>query len=386
MLNGATHERRVEIPPDAERDSPQREALSPDAVARLFHPWENARKVLLAVSGGPDSVALMLLAAAWAQDCAASPRLHVATVDHGLRPEAAAEAEQVAEWARRLGLPHDTLVWTGAKPKSRIQERARQARYKLLFAHAARIGADVVATAHHADDQAETILFRLLRGSGPAGLSGMAASRPRLGLTHARPLLQCSKAELTACCATNTHSFLTDPSNSDPAYARTRMRALGGLLEQEGFGREALLRLGRRAARAEAALAARASAVAEALPAAREPGLYRADISSLAQEPEEIFLRVLAREIVPIVNPLGGDPLGDSLGDYLGEPSPRRLRLERLETLACAMQAALRASAPFSGTLGGGALKLGRDHMLTIRTEKPRRRDIAARREKLCDL
>ena len=176
----------------------------------------------------------------------------------------------VAEWACRLGLPHATLAWTGAKPKSRIQERARQARYELLFAHAARIGADVVATAHHADDQAETILFRLLRGSGPGGLSGMAASRARLGLTHARPLLQCSKAELIACCAAKAHPFVTDPSNSDPAYARTRMRALAGLLEKEGLSREALLRLGRRAARAEAALAARACAVAETLPAERD--------------------------------------------------------------------------------------------------------------------
>jgi tRNA(Ile)-lysidine synthase len=324
----------------------------------------------------------MLLAAAWTQDCAVTPRLHVATVDHGLRPEAGVEAEKVGGWARRLGLAHDTLAWTGAKPTSRIQERARQARYELLFAHAARIGADVVATAHHADDQAETILFRLLRGSGPAGLSGMAASHVRLGLTHARPLLQCSKAELIAFCATKTHPFLIDPSNRNQAYARTRMRALGSILEQEGLGRDALLRLGRRAARAEAALAARASTVAETLPAARAPGLYRADISSLAQEPEEIFLRVLAREIVPIVNPLDGDSRGDSLG----EGPPRQLRLERLETLACAMQAALRASAPFSGTLGGGALKLGSDHMLTIRTEKPRRRDIAARREKICDL
>jgi tRNA(Ile)-lysidine synthase len=381
MLSGATQDRREEIPPDAESDCQPCEAFTPVVVARLFHPWRNARKILLAVSGGPDSVALMLLAAAWARGCAASPRLHVATVDHGLRPEAGAEAEQVAEWARRLGLPHDTLVWTGAKPKSRIQERARQARYRLLFAHAARIGADVVATAHHADDQAETILFRLLRGSGPAGLSGMAASRARLGLTHARPLLQCSKAELIACCAAKTHPFLTDSSNSDPAYARTRMRALGRLLEPEGLGREALLRLGRRAARAEAALAARASAVAETLPAERTPGLYRADISSLAQEPDEIFLRVLAREIIPIVN-----PPGDTLGDSLVEPTLGRLRLERLETLACAMQAGLRASTPFSGTLGGAALKLGRDHMLTIRPEKPRRRDIAARREKLCDL
>jgi tRNA(Ile)-lysidine synthase len=373
MLSAAKEGRLAESGVDAAKDSPERESFSPDRVAQLFQPWAGAQKILLAVSGGPDSVALMLLAAEWTRGKTAPPLLHVATVDHGLRSGAHAEAEQVAEWAHRLGLSHDILVWTGDKPKSRIQELARQARYDLLFAHAARIGADVVATAHHADDQAETILFRLLRGSGPAGLAGMAASRERFGLIHARPLLQCSKMELIAYCAAKAHPFLTDPSNRDPAYARTRMRALSGLLAKEGLSRESLLRLGRRAARAEAALAASAAAIAASLAAVREPGLYRADISSLAQEPEEIFLRVLAGEIVPLA-----DPLRDALGD-------RPLRLERLEALALAMQDALRANAPFSGTLGGAALKLGRDHVLTIRTEKPRRRGAAARRGKLCE-
>ncbi len=373
MLSAVKEKRLVESGVGAAKDPPAREAFSPDRVAQLFQPWAGAQKILLAVSGGPDSVALMLLAAEWRRGKTAPPLLHVATVDHGLRPEAHAEAEKVAEWAHRLGLSHDILVWTGDKPKSRIQELARQARYDLLFAHAARIGADVVATAHHADDQAETILFRLLRGSGPGGLAGMAASRKRLGLIHARPLLQCSKTELIACCAAKAHPFLTDPSNHDPAYARTRMRALSGLLAKEGLSRESLLLLGRRAARAEAALAARAAAVAANLAAAREPGLYRADVSNLAREPEEIFLRVLAREIVPLA-----DPLRDTLGD-------RPLRLERLEALALAMQNALRASAPLSGTLGGAALKLGRDHVLTIRTEKPRRRGATARQEKLCE-
>ncbi|MGO9673671.1 MAG: tRNA lysidine(34) synthetase TilS [Methylocella sp.] len=365
----------METPLDEEGDSPERAAFSPEAIGRLFQPWEGARKILLAVSGGPDSIALMLLAAQWSKTRPGAPPLHVATVDHALRPQSRAEAEQVGLWAHRLGLSHDILVWSGDKPRSRIQERARAARYDLLFAHAAHVGADVVATAHHADDQAETILFRLLRGSGPGGLSGMAASRARLGLVHARPLLQCSKAELIACCAAKAHPFFTDPSNCDPAYARTRMRALSGLLEKEGLGREALLRLGRRAARAEAALAARAGAVAAGLAAAREPGLYRADISSLAREPEEIFLRVLAREIVPLADSLADAPCAKS----------RPLRLKRLETLAGAMQGALAASAPFSGTLGGAALKLGRDHVLTIRTEKLRRRGVTAQRVKLCD-
>ncbi len=281
-------------------DNAKGSQISSCLAGALFSPWKNARKILLAVSGGPDSIALMLLAAEWAQNSApypGEPRLHVATVDHGLRANARAEAEKVAGWAARLGLPHDILVWDGAKPRSKIQELAREARYELLFSFAARIGAQVVATAHHADDQAETILFRLLRGSGLGGLAGMAANVERRELIHARPLLQFSKAELRAYCAAKGHPFCVDPSNSDPAYARTRMRALCGLLAKEGLGRDALLRLGRRAARAEAALADQAQAAAAGLSPAREPGGFVADISCLAAAPEEIFLRVIAREI-----------------------------------------------------------------------------------------
>ncbi len=335
------------------RPSGERGPFSPHTIAKLFQPWDDARKILLAVSGGPDSVALMLLAAEWALSRPGAPALEVATVDHGLRPNSAAEAAEVASLARELGLPHETLVWRGAKPASRIQEIARAARYELLFAHASRIGADVVATAHHADDQAETILFRLLRGSGPAGLAGMAPSRERFGLIHSRPLLQCSKNELVAFCKAEGRRFVTDPSNQDPAFARARMRALLPLLAEAGLGREALLRLGRRAARAEAALIARTDVVASGLALMREPDCVNADISSLAAEPDEIFLRILAGLISP--------------------DDPRRLRLDRLETLALDMQRALRAGRPFAATLGGYAVKLRRNGTLAIAREKPRR-------------
>ena len=322
-------------------DAPPTAMFPPEDIARLFRDWEPARGILLAVSGGPNSMALMLLASAWAHRRDAPPRLNVATVDHCLRPDSRSEAEQVARSAAALGLPHAILNWDGPKPKSRIQEVARQARYELLFRHAAEIDADTVATAHHADDQAETILFRLLRGSGLAGLAGMAASCERDGLTHSRPLLHCSKTQLIAFCEFKEHPYFNDPSNRNPAYARTRMRTLGGALAGHGLNREALLRLGRRAARAEAALAERAQAVGADLPARREPGRFSANIAALADQPEEICLRVLGSEI-----------------KALGDPT-RPLRLERLETLTLALQQALRAGIPFAATLGGTALRLG---------------------------
>jgi len=153
--------------------------------------------LLLAVSGGPDSTALLLMASEWAEP---KPRLFAATVDHGLRPESGAEAAAAAELCARLGVPHATLRWQGRKPTTRLQERAREARYDLLAAHARQVGAGVVVTAHHLDDQAETVLFRLARGSGLAGLAGMAARSRRGAIDIARPLLAIPKADLVALC------------------------------------------------------------------------------------------------------------------------------------------------------------------------------------------
>src|SRR5207245_10904978 len=138
---------------------------------------------------------------------------------------------------------------------------------------------------------------RLLCGSGGSGRGGMARSTQRNGLRLARPLPAHAKADLAALYELKAHPFFDDPSNNDPIYARTRIRRLGGLLAEQGFGRAALLRLGHRAARADAALAVRACAVRAGLGARREEGGFRANISALAEEPEEILLRFLAGEL-----------------------------------------------------------------------------------------
>ncbi|MCI0465908.1 MAG: tRNA lysidine(34) synthetase TilS [Beijerinckiaceae bacterium] len=331
------------------------EKISAGAIRRLFRPWESSRGIVLAVSGGPDSVALMLLAAGWARDLARPVQLYAATVDHGLRMDSRREAETVGIWAREIALPHVVLAWEGAKPSSRIQERAREARYRLLFQHAANLGADLVMTAHHADDQAETILFRLLRGSSISGLAGMKSACERNGLLLARPLLSCTKAELAAVCKTQGHPYFEDPSNADPDFARTRMRKLGALLAQEGFDREALLRLGRRAARADSALEKRADELRCTLEASRKTGSLTADLSALINEPEEMLLRILGAEI-----------------ELAGNGGP--LRLERLEAAAGKLARALRQSDDFKATLGGTLVRLDGSGNLTIVKEASRRR------------
>ena len=153
--------------------------LAAPTIDALLAPLCEFDVALLAVSGGPDSTALLAMAVEWARRAAKAPRLAAATVDHGLRNESADEAAAVGALCARLGVPHRVLVWSGDKPKTRIQERARAARYALLGAHASEIGAKAIVTAHHLDDQAETALFRLLRGSGVGGLRAMAASADR---------------------------------------------------------------------------------------------------------------------------------------------------------------------------------------------------------------
>jgi tRNA(Ile)-lysidine synthase len=257
MLTGAEGCRdreRVREPVAAERDSALR-LRAQDA----FAPFAEARGALIAVSGGPDSMALLRLAA----DHLRAP-VFAATVDHGLRAAAAEEAAEVARWCAALAIPHHTLVWDGPKPQTRVQELARQARYALLADCARRLGCDVLMTGHHADDQAETVLFRLTRGSGVGGLAGMARVVARGGLAHARPLLDWRKAELARVCAAAGQAFFSDPSNRDPRFARTRMRALAGELARHGLDTPALTRLARRMRQADAALeAAAAGALAD---------------------------------------------------------------------------------------------------------------------------
>ncbi|WP_308461832.1 tRNA lysidine(34) synthetase TilS [Sphingomonas folli] len=180
----------------------------------------DAARVGVAVSGGPDSVALLLLAAA-----AFPGNVVAATVDHRLRPTGAEEAAMVAALCERRGVPHATLVPAVPIAGSSLQRRAREARYALLTAWAREQGVDALLTAHHADDQAETLLMRLNRASGLAGLSAIRAVRWDLGTLLLRPLLGWRRAELRALVEAAGAPFVDDPSNADPRHDRTRVRA-----------------------------------------------------------------------------------------------------------------------------------------------------------------
>ena len=183
----------------------------------------------LAVSGGPDSLALLLLARA-----ALPGRIAVASVDHGLRPAAAAECAGVAQLCAGWNVPHATLRVTVAP--GNLQAGARAARYAALAGWMEQRGLAALATAHHADDQAETLLMRLNRGCGLAGLAGIRArgTVPGTALPLLRPLLAFRRAELEALVRHHGLAPARDPSNADPRFERVRIRtalASGGLVD-----------------------------------------------------------------------------------------------------------------------------------------------------------
>lgn len=205
----------------------------------------------VAVSGGPDSLALLLLAYA-----AFPGRLRAATVDHGLRPEGMAEAETVARLCAGIGVPHRILPVRVEAAGEGLQAAARAQRYAALAAWMAKEGLDLLLTAHHADDQAETLLMRLARGSGVAGLAGVRAAGPVPGaggeVRLCRPLLGWRRSELEAVVAAAGLEAANDPSNQDERFDRARLRRR--LAEAPWLDPAAIARSAALLAEAEAAL------------------------------------------------------------------------------------------------------------------------------------
>src|SRR4051794_29385347 len=272
--------------------------ISTQNAKHLFADWKTAPALVLAVSGGPDSIAMMWLAARWRRALRKGPRLVAVTVDHGLRPEAAREAHDVKRLAKSLDLPHRTLRWTDAKPATGLPAAARNARYRLLARAARSAGATHVLTAHTRDDQAETLLMRMSRGSGIAGLGAMARQTQRDGIVLARPLLQVPKARLVATLEKARIGFAEDSTNRDPAFARPRLRELMPALAAEGFGARNLARLASRLARANAALELLVDGAERYLAlGAPNPVHDGFDARAFAALAEEIRVRLLLRAI-----------------------------------------------------------------------------------------
>jgi tRNA(Ile)-lysidine synthase len=390
--------------------SRESEPVSDAEASALFADLKDAPALVLAVSGGPDSTALMLLAARWRAAMKQGPKLIAVTVDHGLRPEAKKEAAAVGALARKLKIAHRILRWTGKKPKTGVQQAARAARYRLLADAARKARATHVLTAHTLDDQAETVLIRMARGSGIAGLGAMSRCvalpvarrapsplrgegrgeggrdsrfcNPSPGALRAptspngrgeaellaraseiillRPFLDLPKSRLIATLKAAQVSFAEDPSNRDPRFTRVRLRDLSPVLAEEGLDARRLALLARRLKRADDALEQAVAAAEELLVRRSGPAAVAYDRAKYALMPEEIALRLLGRGIAR----------------YATEGP---VELGKLEALKAALDEAHKSGAGFRRSLAGAIVTLARAEIV-VEPAPPRRSTVLTKR------
>lgn len=275
--------------------------MSPDPANPLnqwlksYPQYDLQSPVAVAVSGGPDSMALSSMALVWAQDNDAE--IHFVTVDHELRAEAKNEAQMVADWIAAQNYNkayHVILSWEGNKPNTSIMEEARTARYELMANYCRKKNIAQLLVAHHQDDQAETFLIRLSKGSGLDGLSCMQETRKYDDKIFIfRPLLNIAKQDLIDYCQGNNVPFVADPSNENKKYLRPRLRQSMSVLTEEGLTPKRLSQTAKRLSRARQALEEIAyKAQKDCLVEEKDHGIVLS-FFKLRQYPEEIGFRVI---------------------------------------------------------------------------------------------
>lgn len=268
------------------------------ALMSNFEPFERGPALAVGVSGGADSMALCLLADEWAK--ARGGRIVALTVDHGLRADSGREARQVGKWLRARSIRHRILRWKGPKPKSKVQEKARDARYALLAGWCRPEGVLHLLLAHHREDQAETFLMRLAHASGFDGLASMPALREEADFRILRPFLPIPRARLAATLRSLGQDWIDDPSNADTAFERVRIRTM---LQTRADDPDAAGKIAGAAVRIGAARAAFEKATARLLALAAAPhpaGYVWLDPEPLASASFEIRRRALTRCLLAV--------------------------------------------------------------------------------------
>jgi tRNA(Ile)-lysidine synthase len=298
-------------------------------------------RLAVAVSGGPDSMAL----SRGLTDFFTEKEIHFLTVDHGLRAEAAEEAAIVENWVQSLprsNNSHHILKWEEEKPEASLMEKARSARYALMLDYCRTNNISALFIAHHQGDQAETFLLRLTSGSGLDGLAAMASCREEEGIILARPFLNLPKQTLSDFCAAYDLPFVNDPSNENADYQRPRLRAILPLLEKEGLSAKRLATTASRLARARAALETIAAKAYEDCLQKTGAGRLTFNLTKWCVLPEEIAFRVLQQAVE----------------SFRGDDA-YRVRMERLENLFCDLRYETAEFKP--RTLGGCLISVNDD-------------------------
>ena len=297
---------------------------------------EQENTYAVAVSGGPDSMALAYALHQWAERT--NKELHILTVDHGLRTEAAAEAGQVGKWITALNsdkIQHKILKWEGDKPDNAIMEQARAARYDLMAQYCQAHQIQTLFVGHHQDDQAETFLIRLVKGSGLDGLAAMNDLRVyNDDVKIARPFLDLPKQDLVKFCEENDVKFITDPSNENEKYLRPRFRQSMDILTEEGLSVSRLVTLTRRLSRARNALEQISDVKYNEAFKEKSADHIVLNFEIMQNQPEEIAFRLLQKAVKEL---RGAEDYG--------------VRMDRLENLFASLWTSSEGFKP--RTLGG---------------------------------
>lgn len=278
----------------------QNNALRQDAFEGLMAacgPFPDKPRLAVAVSGGPDSIALLHLLHGWIK-----PRggfLLAITIDHQLRDDSAAEAQAVQQQCAALDVPHITLHWEKElPPHSALHAKARQARYALLTRCCKAHNLSYLCLAHHADDQAETVLMRLEKKSGVDGIAGMPSTRSVNGVTLLRPLLPIFKYQLEAACKKNGWDYSIDPSNASRKFLRGRLREQAAALAENGLTPQKLYDLAREAGTARAAMEQSVNVWLEKYARLDAYGVIAMDHAAWKSQKPELCQRILIRTLL----------------------------------------------------------------------------------------
>ena len=277
-------------------DTADDEALDGAAFASLIEPlgpFEPRPAVAAAVSGGPDSLALALLAAPWVAGRGGT--LTALVLDHGLSDGSGAAAKRATEWLAGRGIATVALRWEGPRPEAGIQAAAREARYRLLGEWCAANGVFHLLTAHHRTDQAETMLLRLAAGSGLDGLAAMPPVQETSWGRILRPLLPVDPSRLRATLASLGQGWIEDPANADPVFARARLRRSAGVLAREGLTPARLAATASRIGAAREALEGESAALLAHCVSVFPAGHALVDRAALAGAPWDLSRRALER-------------------------------------------------------------------------------------------
>lgn len=262
------------------------------ALIKPFGPFPHPYHFAIAVSGGPDSMALALCAKEWAEKN--DQRLIAFIVDHGLRSESANEAQETHERLKGIGINSEILIWEHAPIVTKLHMSARKARYRLLIDACKRRGIPDLWLAHQREDQAETILMRIAKGTGIDGLAGIAAENKVDDIRLLRPFLSVAKERLIATCQNAELRFAEDASNASEKFARGRLRRVMPLLADEGFTLDRLIDLGMRAASVKDALDFYTHTLLQEATSRDDAGAIRIDLARLSAAPCAIAGRVLS--------------------------------------------------------------------------------------------